>query len=74
MKACRCPARPICLDSRQYPDYRRRRYRCPTCNWRWTTIETLVKTAEGQRVLTKPEGETLKAVKEQLIRIINQLP
>lgn len=39
---CTCKNRPVCLDSRVVPEYRRRRYECPGCGARWTTVEMVL--------------------------------
>lgn len=50
---CGCTAKPMCIDSRsceKYGEkYRRRRYRCPTCNLNWTTVEVAVWRGDGKR-------------------------
>ena len=39
---CACTAKPECIDSRSYEHHRRRRYRCPACDRRWTTCEVVI--------------------------------
>jgi transcriptional regulator NrdR family protein len=38
---CNCEVKPDCIDSRQYSTHRARRYRCPECDRRWSTVEII---------------------------------
>lgn len=63
----RCKERGHVLESRPTEDrdihYRRRRYECPTCGYRWTTFETLIDPREaaayGRVVVESPIRPTL---------------
>jgi transcriptional regulator NrdR family protein len=39
MDCGKCQVRALCTDTRSYPSYVRRRYKCDKCNDRWTTVE-----------------------------------
>lgn len=45
---CNCPAKPSCVDSRMVSQYRRRRYLCPSCGKRWSSVEVVVGELEGR--------------------------
>ena len=54
MKPCNCKSREMCIDSRPCQEHRRRRYSCPECKSKWTTIEVVVNhVGKGQRAHDK---------------------
>jgi len=73
MKPCSCTAREQCINSRPRDGYRIRRYICPECHTRWSTVETPYAGRHGYAALSELEADIRKRVKAELIAKLNAL-
>ena len=68
-ETCQCVERADCIDSRVSDygglEYRRRRYRCPACEHRWSSVEIVV--SDGDH---KGNGVAREALAQKFARRI----
>lgn len=69
---CSCAVRSKCIDSRQLDSWRRRRYICPKCQVRWTTVEVAVDD-NHEPVTANFEREITVHMKNKIIKFIQEL-
>lgn len=60
-----------CVDSRPFAGYRRRRYECVSCKWRWSTVE--VKKPEHLNIGVLTQIDIFLQCDERQIAAINNL-
>lgn len=60
---CDCDTRRRCVDSRQKDGYRWRRYECPSCSKRWSSVEIVLGDV-GKGPMTA--GDYLHAIRRQI--------
>jgi transcriptional regulator NrdR family protein len=80
---CGCHERPRVIDSRKQAEHTRRRYLCPQCGARWTTIEMVVAETEtgcdtkallSDQLGKKINDDRLERIKQLAEQIMELMP